>query len=178
MTPSVTQTAALQALGGFLTAVLPTGTDIIRGQANRVPEPSSVDYVIMTPTARQRLETDLVSWTNEATTLDNQLSTRLTVQVDFHGDDAAADNAQTAFQLLRSPYACDYFAGLNLGVTPLDASDPNQIPFVNAESQYEDRWVVNAYLQINPVLSTTAQFADTLTADLISVDATFPPAGA
>jgi hypothetical protein len=50
-----------------------------------------------------------------------------------------------------------------------------QAALVNGEEQYEERWIVGANLQYNPVVSTPQQFADTLEATLINVDEAFPP---
>ena len=46
--------------------------------------------------------------------------------------------------MFRSSYAVDFFAALGGAITPLFASDPRQMPFVNAEQQYEDRYVIEA----------------------------------
>ena len=53
-----TQDDVITALRNVLIAALPSGTDVILGQANRVPEPSSVNFVVMTPTRRSRLRTN------------------------------------------------------------------------------------------------------------------------
>jgi hypothetical protein len=65
MTPTPTQSQIMQQLRSFLLAVLPaTGSDnkpisVIAGQQNRVPEPASGDFVIITPIRRRRLATNL-----------------------------------------------------------------------------------------------------------------------
>jgi hypothetical protein len=45
----------LQCLRTFLLSVLPAGTEVIKGQINRVPEPASQDFVIFTPIGQSRL---------------------------------------------------------------------------------------------------------------------------
>jgi len=47
------------------------------------------------------------------------------------------------------------------------------VPFVNAESQYEPRYVVEAVLQVEQVVTSPVQSADTVTVQLYNVD--FPP---
>jgi hypothetical protein len=51
--------ATYAALRTFLQSILPAGTDVIRGQANRVPEPKSDNFVVMTQTRRERIETNI-----------------------------------------------------------------------------------------------------------------------
>lgn len=55
---SPTQSEIQTALRSFLLSILPSGVEVIAGQANRVPEPSSPNFVVMTPILRQRLETN------------------------------------------------------------------------------------------------------------------------
>lgn len=57
--PAPTQSGILTALGDFLTAILPAGTPIIVSQVNRVPEPKSADFVLMTPLMMGRLATNI-----------------------------------------------------------------------------------------------------------------------
>jgi hypothetical protein len=165
----------MTALGGFLTSVLASGTPIILGQANRVPEPGAPDFVMMTPTSAVRLETNTDTWitTAEPTTISTLTPMQYTVQLDCHGS-GGGDNAQLIASLLRDRYAADYFNGLNVGVAPLYSSDPIQLAMVNGEGQYEDRWTLSAVLQTNPVIVTAQQFADSLVIGLIEVDTTYP----
>lgn len=48
-----------KALRAFLIDVLPSGVEVIAAQANRVPEPSTSNFVVMTPTRMQRLRTNV-----------------------------------------------------------------------------------------------------------------------
>lgn len=59
MTLSPTQDDVLVALKGFLAAILPSGTEIIAGVVNRVPEPHSPGFVLMNPIRMQRLRTNV-----------------------------------------------------------------------------------------------------------------------
>lgn len=154
------------ALGNFLTLVLPTGTDVLQGQANRVAEPTGQNFVVMWPTGRTRLSTNTKATAGPPPgpspdgTVTFTQATEFQVQIDAHGE-RGADNAQIITTLLRSPYAVDQMGPT---VAPLFTSDPTQMPFLNGEQEYEDRWVILAHFQANPAVSTPAQFADTLTA--------------
>lgn len=242
MTASIdlTQTATLKSLGTFLAGILPSGVEVFVGQTNRVPEPKTADFVVMTPIRRERIETNVdesadVSFTGSIagnilsvsavafgqvlvdatvfgvgvavgtiitgqitgsaggigtysvtpaqTVLSGDLATGATgalqptnivVQLDVHGPNGA-DNAQRISTLLRDDYAVQQFASYGPDVTPLHADDPKQLPFLNAEQQYEDRWVIEAMLQANVVVSVPQQFADAASVEVISVDAAYTP---
>src|SRR5579859_975081 len=49
----------LTGLRAWLLSILPSGTEVIQGQVNRVPEPESSNFVIMTPLFKMRLSTNL-----------------------------------------------------------------------------------------------------------------------
>lgn len=91
--------------------------------------------------------------------------TQISVQLDVHGP-SAGDNAQVITSLFFDPFATTAFQSSGFDVAPLYADDPKQVPFFNAENQYEDRWVVTAYMQANPVITVPQQFADQLEATL------------
>ena len=98
----------------------------------------------------------------------------VTVQLDVHGPNSA-DNAQRLVTLFRDDVACEFFsANESLEIAPLYIDEGSQIPFINAAQQYENRWVLRARLQANPTVATGMQFADTLEAGLIEVEANFP----
>jgi hypothetical protein len=211
------------------------GVAIIAGQQNRAAEPAFPSFVVLTPIAFTRLETNLdesadvrfqgsisgnvltvsqvffgqvgpgallfgsgvaagTSIVSNGTgpglfvvSVPQTLSSRVlscgatlvtqgaqvTVQIDFHSADlTAGDMAQTVSTLLRDPYGVDFFAALAPplnGVVPLYADDPKQVPFVNAEQQYEWRWTLDAQFQVNQTVSVPQQYADAVEVGLVSV---------
>jgi hypothetical protein len=56
---SLTEAQTLTALRTFLLSVLPSGTEVVRGQDNRVAEPTAANFVTMTPILRSRLGTNV-----------------------------------------------------------------------------------------------------------------------
>ena len=85
--------------------------------------------------------------------------TEITVQVDVHGP-ASGDNARMIDTLFFSEYAVDAFESTGYDVHPLFTTEPRQVPFLNAEQQYEYRYSFEAHLNANPVVMTPQQFAD------------------
>lgn len=63
-----TEAQALTALRAFLLGVLPAGTDVIQGQANRVAEPKGDDFAVFWPLAQERLETNEVTYYDDVVT--------------------------------------------------------------------------------------------------------------
>ncbi len=164
-TISLPEVSILTALRAFLLAVLPLTVEVVRGQDNRVPEPEGDDFVIMTPTLRQRLATTVDTFTDPypaaGGTRSSLQPTQVTVQLDVHGPNSA-ENAQIISTLMRSPFGCGQFHQSGFDVQALYASDPRQTPFVNAENQYETRWTVDAVMQANIIVGTPEQFAGEL----------------
>lgn len=177
-TLSLTESQTLQALGQFLVAVLPTGTDIVAGQDNRVASPQAANYAVMTPIGRARLATNLTTYTDgfpsDPMTRQDTQATQVTVQVDTFGP-LSADNAHLIQTLLRSDWACDQFATYGFDVTPLYTSEPRQMPFTDESRQVQQRWSIDCYLQCNPVVTVSQEFADQLAVGVISVDVQYPP---
>ena len=236
VSPVPTQSAAQAALWGALTAVLPAGVKVIAGQANRVPQPSGADFVVMTPIMRRRLETDGVAYSDcafvgsiagpiltaaapqfgsivlgapvfgvnvAAGTTVTALITgtggagtytvspsqtvssgilaagqttytqpqEITWQLDFHsaapGD--AADMVAAVSTFFRSDLANTLFNSPTSGCWPLYADDPRQVPFINAEQQYETRWVLDCHCQINQEMIWPTQFLDTVSVKILSL---------
>lgn len=100
--------------------------------------------------------------------------TKFIVQLDVHGP-ASADNGQIISTIFRDPAAYDFLQTLGHDVSPLYADDPRQMPYLNEQQQIEWRWVIEAALQINPLVLIPQQYADTVTIILINVDEHYPP---
>jgi len=100
--------------------------------------------------------------------------TLLTMQLDVHGPNSA-ENAQIISTMMRDDYAVEFFAATGYDVVPCYADDPKQIPFINGEAQYENRWIVEAVLQANIVVVAGQQYADSVIIGLIDVDERYPP---
>lgn len=75
---STPQTNVIAALYQFLTTILPGGTEVVEGYDNRVPEPQSANYVVMTELRSSRLATNQNSSTDTSFTASSS-GTTLTV---------------------------------------------------------------------------------------------------
>ena len=151
--PTTPHNDMLVALRAFLLSILPAGTEVILFQANRAPEPAG-NFVMMTPLRLPRLSTNLDDFTGAQTNITQAM--QADTQLDFHSADqiTSAEMATTVSTLFRSWVATEAFENSGYAVAPLYAGDPVQRPFINAEQQYETRWVVDVSLQVN---ATTIQ---------------------
>lgn len=153
-----------------LLAILPTGTEVVQGQDNRVAMPLG-GFVTMNNAGQARLATNVTQYTPAAGTKSVQVSTQYDVQLDFYGPLSQSWAMQTQ-ALFRDEFAIDLMPA---NIQPLYADDPVQLPLIDGEMQYEQRWKVKASVQYNPIVTVSQDFANTLAVILAEVDATFPP---
>lgn len=174
---SVTDVKIFTALRTFLLTVVDPAVEVIRTQANRTPLPKGPNWIAMTPVFRSRLEKGVDTWDYTdpaAAVMTVTQNTKVEIQLDVYGP-LSPDIAAVVSALLNDTYACDYFAAQELPLAPLYATDGRQMPLVNGEEQYEQRWTMTLALQANLAVSTPQDFADTLTVGLINVDVEYPP---
>jgi len=173
MTATVSLTAddVLAALRACLLDWLPAGVEVVAAQDNAVPMPAA-PFVAMTLADARRLATNIAQYTsgapgNKAMTM----PTQITVQLDFYGPDSCqwADIAST---LLRDEVG---YAAFPDGIKPLHADNPVQLPLIDGEQQYEQRWKLSAVMQYDPTVTVTQESATSLTPGVIEVDERYPP---
>lgn len=176
--PVISDDDAMTALRLFILDVLPAlassgGVNVQQGQNNNVPMPPGPDFVIFTPSSRTGMATTIRDYAPPTLPIpalgvrDTTRSIRVGVFINFYGPNAT-DNAQTFNLLFKDLYGCDFMRPY--GVQPLDCDDGRQMPLVAGEQNYIGRWLVQAYLQINPSVSTPQEFADTTNVELIKAD--------
>lgn len=105
------------------------------------------------------------------------------IQLGFHSaDNTSGDMAQAVRMMLRDPYAVSFIQGINPAIAPLYGSDARQAPYINAEDQFETRWIVEAVLQANVILTGLSQeFVTSVALTLVDASANVvphPPLGA
>lgn len=244
VTISVTEAQIFTALGNVLQSfglvnAAGTAIPIVQGQANRVPAPAVADYAVMWPVGRDRLSTNVSTYSDNqitgsitanvltvtvvkvgavvpgqtlygpnvssapviltqtagptggagtytVSTTANAASgpiycgakgmlepVMITTQVDIHGP-SSADNATRLMTQWRSEtgtQACEDQGGI---ISPLYADTARQVPFINDQDQYEERWSVDLYMQANPIITVTQQFATSAQVTVKSVQSLAP----
>ena len=166
----LTDEVFMTGLRTFVLSVLPVGVECFQGQANRVVEPVGPDFIVMTPANRMRMATNVDSYdTTDAapTVLDIAASTQFSVQLDIHGPNGS-DYAQTIATLFRDEYGCRELDPTGR-IAPLFADDGKQMPFINGENQFENRWVMNLAMQGSPTISTPQDFAANVAVTIVPI---------
>jgi hypothetical protein len=161
MTPIPAQTDIFTALRAILLTIVPSGTEVVQGQDNRVPAPTSTNYVVMTDANRTRLSTNTEDWDRvgtNPTVVTTSMAAGIDIDLDVHGP-ASADIAVAIAQTWRSAYAVQFKAEGGYAITPQYASEPRQSVFINGEDQYERRWIVTVTAQAASSLDVPAQFS-------------------
>jgi hypothetical protein len=164
-----------QDLRSFLLTVVGPDVPVIQGIDNRVPMPEN-PFVAMTAIGSYRIETNQDTYVDGffaspqvAGTTQSLQATKLAFQLDFYGPQSNAW-ATMVGTLFRDDVACEIFQIAQ----PLYADDPRMMPMITAEDQFLERWTVNAYVQYNPVVTTTLTFATSLNVTPINVSEEFP----
>lgn len=154
-------------LRAFVLAVVPAGTQCVKGNENRVPQPLG-DHVVITSLFERRLRTNVSTYDDDGSSggfRNVEQGTEVHFQFDSYGP-TAADNAARLSTLFRDEYGV---AALAPTLSPLYIDDGRIIPLVSGEEQYVRRVSQTAVCQYNPVVSVPQQFADA--ADVALVDA-------
>jgi hypothetical protein len=161
--------AVFVALVAFLREVLPdlSNRQIMQGEQNSVPMPIGPRFVIIVPTGRAWQSGSVHGYRSDDGQRDTTVQTRSSYNINFYGPNAV-DDAQIFVTLWRDMYACDFLRPYQ--IQPQWADDARQMPLVNDSKQYEQRYLVQAHLQVNPTVSTAQQFADTLAITILEAD--------
>lgn len=154
VTVSPTQDDVVDVVINYIASAIP-GVQLIAGQVNRVAEPTVDNFVVIWPRSRRRISTNVDGLTGSLTMQAVQ-NVDLLLQMDVHGS-LSADYAQVITTLLRDGDAVRFFTESGVPCAPLHADDPKQVPFMNAENQFEDRWVIEAHVQANQTVSGIPQ---------------------
>jgi hypothetical protein len=174
-TVSPTLTTAYTAIVAFILSV--TGlasTQVIRGVQNRASMPLP-GFITVQFLQQRRLRTNIhqTGSANPPTTATLEEDVELTFQIDCYGPQSNAW-ATMLSTLLRDEYGVNQLSPS--GVTPLYADEARFIPFIDGESQWEERWSLDARFQLQPVTTIPQQYADVLDLTLVNVTERFPPA--
>ena len=159
-----------KALVVFFNTFLPAGTEVVQAQDNRVSMPKG-GFVAMNNIGMDRLSFNVDSYDPIAQGKNMLTPTKIDMQLDFYGP-IAQEWCMKTVSLFRDEYATDIFP---LNIQPLYADDPVQIPLIDGEAQYEQRWRLAGSLQYNPILSTSQQSMLAVDIALAPIDQTFNP---
>lgn len=155
-------------LRAFLLTVVPSGTEVVRGINNRVPQPAG-NHIVITPLFERRLRTNVTTYDDDGSAggfKNLEQGTECHVQFDYYGA-LAADWSAMVSTVFRDEYGV---AALAPDCSPLYIDDARQMALVTGEQQYLQRFTSTAVLQYNPVTSVPQQFADEASVTLVNAE--------
>ena len=171
-TISIIDTDVYTALRTYLLSLAPAGAEVVQGIQNQVSMPVG-NFATMTSSQMVRLATNVTTYQPFIGAGQKEVLTafRYLIQVDLYGPLSQPWAAQ-AKGLFRDSYAVDLFPS---NIVPLFADDAIQLPLVNGEEQWEQRWKMQMSVQYNPLVTASQDFATSLKAEIVSVDVKYPP---
>lgn len=171
-TISIIDTDCYTALRSYLLVLAPAGAEVVQGIQNELAMPKG-DFCVMTSSQMVRLATNVTTYDPLVGTGQKEVLTaiRYPFQVDFYGPNSQPW-ATMAKSLFRDSFAVDMFPS---NIVPLHADDAVQMPLIDSEAQFEQRWRMSMSVQYNPVTTVGQDFATSLSATIKEVDAYYPP---
>ncbi|WP_244577354.1 phage neck terminator protein [Escherichia coli] len=149
----------IDVLADFLEPVAGT---CVQAQANRVPMPKG-QFCVLTPLRFTRLSStkEMPGDTGDASTSTMSYAEvrQADIQVDFYGDNAG-DRAVAVETLFASDYAWSKIKSLDARLSPLYSSPAIQAPMINAEDQWEERYLLTLSLQAHITVSLSQDYFD------------------
>jgi hypothetical protein len=165
-TVSIAQSDLQTILRSFILSLI--DCEVVAGLDNGVPMPVN-PFVAVTPLYFNRLATNEPTYTDPGIgqgTSGVKQSISYTWQIDCYGPQSS-DWAAILTTMFRDSYGVDFMAPI---AAPLYADDPKQMPVVDGEENFEQRWLITAVLQYNPVVTIPVQYFNVINITSIDVD--------
>lgn len=142
---------------------------VIRELSNKVPEPLG-EFILMRGLKKKNQGWNYSTY-DVASTETIVQPTEFKVQVDCYGE-RAGDLATILATMFETDNAVAFMAPFN--ICPLWGEDAVEMPIVNGEEQYENRFVLRLHLQYNPTLAAPMQFMIEAKATIINAELQYP----
>lgn len=170
-TLSIVEADIRTALRNYALSLLATGVEVVRGRVNGVPMPTGA-FAMLGSARIKPWRTNVDTVAGEIKTI--SIGAEMVFQCDVYGVGAADNAAMLAFAF-RDDYPGQFMPA---GADAMYATEPLQIPFVDSESNYEDRWTFDLTVGYNPTLTIDQQSALSVDIVLQEVDTYYPPGNA
>lgn len=134
-------------------------SSVIQGYQNDAPLPNNA--IVMTILFEHSLDVAANYYEPVEDKAYLQQSVEITMQIDFYGE-SSGDRARKLCNFWKSQHA----AARLISCQPLYSKDPMQMEFINEQSRYEQRWMVELTLQYNPEFEYDQIYLDMPTINL------------
>lgn len=128
------------------------GDQVIRGYSNNAPLPNP-PFILMNIIHEQALSTNAYDYSIDEGNVEVMQSLEIQMQLDFYGE-TSGEISRKFCTLWRDFHACERLERCQ----PLYCDEPKYLPFTNEASEYEERYMVTAYLTYNPVITHEQDF--------------------
>lgn len=126
---------------------------IIQGYQNDAPLPNNA--IVMSILFEHSLDIAASYYEPSENKAAIQQSVEVTLQIDFYSE-GSGDRARKLCNFWKSQHATARLTSCQ----PLYAKDPMQMTFINEQSRYEERWMVEIALQYNPEFEYDQTYLD------------------
>lgn len=161
---SVSENQVFDAIWQTVVALLPDAVApyVFKGFQNLTATPAGVSYVVISPGVRVGQDQMRRHYDDVAGLQIVEKHRTYYYQVDCYGPDGPdlADIVSTAW---HSPWVADYAVANTLPYAPLYSDDAQQLNIVNAENQYEQRYMTKLYVQYNQSVALPQDFFNEVT---------------
>lgn len=140
---------AANSIRKFLVYLFPEGVEIIYAQENNVPVPAG-DYILINVVGNSKKSSNRRTYGADGS-VSLWTPYEASVQLDFFGD-GGGDRFALFSALWFDDFAFDWFAQNDTVCRPLYCNDGIQTPFLNESDNFEQRWMANAFLQVNQTI--------------------------
>lgn len=164
---SITDSQVFAAVRSYILSLLPD-VEVIQAQGNDVSMPKN-GFIAMNNVSKTRLATNTRTYDRVNGKQITLAPTKYRMQLDFYGK-TSGEWAEIVFATFRDHYGCDHFPK---NIQPLFCEPPMQLPLIDGEDNYTQRWKMDVALQYNPQVSTPMQFFDNVNIALVECNSEF-----
>ncbi|MGK0705128.1 phage neck terminator protein [Yokenella regensburgei] len=133
-----------------------------QAQVDRIPMPKG-EFCILTPLRFTRLSTTRDIKQDTGNPSDSAMGytevRQADIQLDIYGD-GAAGRALAIETIFSGTYGYEGIKAIDNRLSPLYSSAAIQAPFIDAESQWQERWVITLSLQAHITVSFPQDYFD------------------
>lgn len=164
-----TEDQTFDALFGWVALVLdlPNNTDrIIKGFQNQVAAPTG-SYIVISPGIIQRQDFGRKRYDGDNDRVDQEAHITYSYQVDCYGA-SGPTWASVLSVAWRTMWGVDHMVE-PVRITPLYADAPQQLNIVNSEGQFEQRFMIRLFGQVNQVVGLAQDFFEEIQLDSLII---------
>lgn len=163
----VTNQQIFTAVKAFFVQIFDNTVEIIAGQQNLLSMPKN-DFILLNQGIIKRLATNTHEYIDTGNigiyqgTKNMYSPTEVSISTDIYGK-SSPDLIAILQTVFKDAYTYDSFP---INIKPLYITDPFQMPLIDGEKQYTNRWHTDIHLMYTPKVGVNQQYSDELDINL------------